>query len=92
MPLAYSILCTYQFCWGVPRVALVTQGRSSTCSATLESHQCPPSDFCLPKCQMPVIWMSKSMGRFVQAETLIRKTGPLRYLLGFQATQSQGQN
>lgn len=49
----------------------------------------PPLTF---SSQMPVIWMSKSTGRFVQAKMFIVKAGPLRHLLGFQGTQSQGQN
>lgn len=48
----------------------------------------PPLTF---SSRMPVVWMSKSTGRFVRAQVFIVKAGPLRHLLGFQGTQSQGQ-
>lgn len=44
----HGVPCTSQFCWGVPRVAPVAQGRSSTWP---EPHSSPinvPSDFFLP--------------------------------------------
>lgn len=70
--------------WPLWHRADVALGRNHT-----QVPSMPPLTF---SSQMPVIWMSKSTGRFVRAKVFIVKAGPLRHLLGFQGTQPKARS